>query len=99
MVIEPGAEAHGLERRCRTPMPLFGRHWCAVQHWQLDVLQGARARQEIESLEDESDLPIANQRELALRQTRDVAAVELVDAARRPIETPGEMHERRLARP
>ena len=68
-----------------------------VEQRQLDVVERRRARQQVEALEHEPDLLIAHARQLVLRQLRHVPAVELIDAARRPVETAGDVHERRLA--
>src|SRR5262249_14423491 len=58
----------------------------------------ARTRQQVEGLEDEPDLPVA---EPGLRvdvEARDVLPVEAVAAFTRPIEQAEHVHERRLAR-
>ena len=69
-----------------------------VDERQLDVVQRVGARQEIECLENETDLAVADVGELVVDHGGDVLAVELVAAGRRRIETAEHVHERRLAR-
>ena len=69
-----------------------------VEQRQLDVLDRRGARQQIEALEHEADGLVPDARELVGRQRRDIAAVHQDTAARRPIQAPEDVHERRLAR-
>ena len=80
-------------------MALGGLHLrrAVVEQRQFDVVERRGARQQVEALEDEPDLAVAHDRELVLRHARDVLAVEDVAAARRPIEAPEDVHQRRLA--
>src|SRR5258707_1312862 len=68
-----------------------------VEHGQLHVLDGAGAREQVEALEDEADLLAAQPRALIAREAADVAAVEEIGAARRPIEAADQVHEGALA--
>src|SRR5207249_10682405 len=68
-----------------------------VKKRQLHVLQRAGARKQVEPLEDEPDLLAAHSRELIARELSDVASVEQIRAARRPVETADEVHEGALA--
>ena len=80
-------------------MPLGGLlRRAAVEHRQFDVVERGRPRQQVESLEDEADAPVAHFRQLVLRHRRDVLAVEQVLAGRRPIQAADDVHEGRLAR-
>jgi hypothetical protein len=69
----------------------------AVEHRQLDVLDGPGARQQVEALEDEADLRVADLGPLVAVETRDVDAVQPVGARGRPVEAAQDVHERRLA--
>ena len=64
---------------------------------QLDVGQRARARDEVEALEDEADLAVAQVGELVLVGAADVEAVEPVDAAGRHVQAAEDVHQRALA--
>ena len=55
------------------------------------------SRQQVEALEDEPDLLVADDGQLVLRHPRHVVAVEEVLAGRRLVEAPDDVHERRLA--
>src|SRR5688500_6447036 len=93
-------ETNGVERGERA-LVTFGRLEfapVAVEQRQLDVVERRGAFEEVESLEHEPNFLVPDVRELVLRQLRDVAAVELVDAARRTVQTAGNVHEGRLAR-
>ncbi|MBA2297469.1 MAG: ATP-binding cassette domain-containing protein [Actinobacteria bacterium] len=63
-----------------------------------DVLLGGEHRQEVEELEDETDVPPAKPGQLVVLQGRDLHAVDLDRAARRPVEPGENVHESRLAR-
>ena len=70
LMIEAIAEADALQRRdgqrVRVALPAAA----VVQQRQLDVLHRAGARQEIEALEDEADLLVADRRERVLVERR-----------------------------
>ena len=81
-------EADALERDARPLAPLAPRE-PRVDERQLDVLEGARAGEQVEALEDEADGPVAHLRELAAAEARDLVAVErrslpLVGRSRQP---------------
>src|SRR5436190_23376005 len=69
-----------------------------IQHRQLDILKGRRARKQIEALEDETDFARTNVGALVLRHLGNILAVEDVTTLRRTIETTENVHHRRLAR-
>ena len=69
-----------------------------VQQRQLHVFDRGGARQQVEPLEHESDLPVADRRQLVVREMRDVAAVQQIASAGRAIEAAQDVHERRLSR-
>ena len=77
-------------RRSRAPT-------AGVDHRQLDVLQHAELRQQIEELKHEPDLPIPDARQLAHRGGGDLGAVELDAAFARRIEAAEDVHERGFA--
>src|SRR5471030_1751208 len=79
MMISAVGEADCLERGKRAAPP-FGRRDFrrTIQERQLDVLHRRRAREQVEALEDEPDLAVANRRELVVVQAGDVAILEPV---------------------
>src|SRR5690242_19039840 len=95
MVLTLG-QPHVGQPLARPPAPLAHGH-AAVEQGQLDVLQRARARQQVELLEDEADLGIADPGQLVTAEARHVVAAQPVAAARRRVETAEQVHERRLA--
>src|SRR5206468_13120856 len=64
----------------------------------LDVLEGGRAREQIEPLEDESEITPAEQRALVAVQCFDLDAAEQIGARARDIEAAEDVHGRRFAR-
>ena len=70
----------------------------AVEQGQLHVVERRRARQQVEALEDETDLGIPHRRQFVLRHLRHILAVEEVLARRRPRQATDDVHERGLAR-
>ena len=100
VVVHALAEADDLEHFLRALVPLGGLHLvraAVVEQRQLDVVERRRPRQQVEPLEDEADLLVADDRQLVLRHPGDVLAVEEVLPARRPIQAPDDVHEGRLA--
>ena len=70
----------------------------AVHEGQLDVLDGVEAREEVERLEDEADVLVADRGELVVGQLADVLARQLVRAGVGDVEAAEHVHQRRLAR-
>jgi hypothetical protein len=91
------AEPDRSERRAGTRV-LLGERQIAVVERQLDVLQRRRTRQQIEVLEDEAEAPVAQRGARVGGQVSDVDAAETVGPARRSVEAPDDVHERRLPR-
>ena len=75
-------EADRAQRGARA-LALLGGRDAAVDERQLDVLERARARDEVEALEDEAELAVADRRALVGGEARDVAPGEAVAPARR----------------
>ena len=69
----------------------------AVEHGQLDVFQRGGAGEEVEALEDEPELLVAQVGKLVAVETGDVHAVEQVAARGGPVEAAERVHERGLA--
>ena len=69
-----------------------------IDQRQLDVVQRGRARQQVEGLEDETDLLVADARQLVVVHLADLFAVEEVGALRGRVEAANQVHQRRLAR-
>jgi hypothetical protein len=63
---------------------------------QLDILDDGQVRQQIEELENHSDLPAAIENELVLRQTTDLASGDPDLAGGRAVDAPEEVKESRL---
>src|SRR5580765_6464128 len=98
MVARPLGKADALEHPHGTLEALFLRH-AGVEQGQLDILHRLRARQQVEVLEHEADVPVAHRGELARVHLRDRAAVEAVFAAGGAVEAADQVHEGGLARP
>ena len=65
---------------------------------QADILQRARARQQIEALEHEAEALAADARQFGFVQRGDIDALEQAASAGRPVEAADDGHQRRLAR-
>src|SRR5262249_5078887 len=70
-----------------------------VEEGQLHVFDRAGTCQEVEVLEHEAQLAVADGGALVRRQRRYIRAGQLVRAACGPVETADDVHERRLAGP
>ena len=78
------------------PAPaLFRRHTC-INERKLDVVERGRSREQVEGLEDESDLPISYAGELVLAQVAYFDTVQPIVAIRWRIQAADEVHEGRL---
>ena len=98
LVVLPARQAHDGEAPPRLLLALPRRVTAVrVDQRQLDVLERRRAREQVEGLEDEADLPVADLRPLVAVELRDVHAVEKVAARGRPVEAADDVHERALA--
>ena len=90
-------EPDRVERRPpRAPAAPRGRR-PGEQHRQLDVAERREARQQVEELEHETDPVPAQQRALLLRERADLAPLEQVAPARRPVEAADDVQQRGLA--
>src|ERR1700686_316937 len=87
-------EADRSKRRTR-PRRAVTRPGVDQRH--LDVVQRSGARDEVEALEHESDLAVANPRQLVVRELRHIGPVKQVTAAARYVEAADDVHQRRLA--
>src|SRR3954469_2763320 len=90
------AEAHLLQGPARPLLPLGARE-AGVDQRQLDVVQGVGAGEQVEGLEDEADLLVADPGQLGVVELLDGGAVEDVAPGRGGVETADEVHQRRLA--
>ncbi len=70
----------------------------AVTQGHIDVVEQVQVRDEVETLEDETDLFVAHGRGLGIGQAGNIAAVQLVFAVREPFEQAGDIQKRGLAR-
>jgi len=69
----------------------------AIHERQLDVLDGARAREQLERLEHEPDLAVAQVGELVVAEAAHVGAAQLVRAGARRVEQAEDVEQRALA--
>ena len=88
--------AHALEGVGHT-LAAFGRPHPAVGERQLDVLEHRQVANQVEALEDESDLAIADPRPLRGPQLGDRTVVQVIRAVRGGVEQAENREERRLA--
>jgi len=70
----------------------------AIEHRQLDIFECGRAREEIETLKNETELFVAKVGEFVAVELRNIDSVEQVNAAGRPVETAKRIHEGRFSR-
>src|SRR5687767_8676000 len=89
-------EADTLELLHRSRTPLIAVD-ARVQKRQLDILEDRRARQQVERLKNEAELLIADASQLFARHLRNVLTIEPITTGARRVETPKDVHERRLA--
>ena len=85
-----------VERREGLLLPL-GAGDAGVEERQLDVAQERGLGQQVEGLEDEADLLVADRGELEAGELRDVLAVQAVGALGRRVEAAEDVHEGGLA--
>src|SRR5216683_3323605 len=69
-----------------------------VDQWHLDVVQRGRTRDEVEALEDKTDLAVADGRKLVVVEPGDVGPVEEVASAGRHVQAADDVHQCRFAR-
>src|SRR5205823_5679611 len=96
MMLEARAEADPFERFYRA-LFAFAAADAGVDERELDVLDRARAGEQVEVLEDEAEEVIARFGELAFVHARDFATGEEIAAAGRAIEAADHVHQRRFA--
>jgi hypothetical protein len=77
-------------------MPLAAWH-PGIDQRQLDIVQGIGTGQQVEGLEDEADLAVAQGGQPGVGQVRDQVAVQPVLAAVRAVQATDDVHQRRLA--
>src|SRR3990172_781057 len=70
----------------------------AVDEGKLDIVEDIRTGEQIECLEDKSDLLVPYPSQLIVVHVADVRAVELVHSGRRSVEAADNIHERRFPR-
>src|ERR1019366_3463440 len=83
----------------RRPLAALATRDPRVDERELDVLDGARPREQVEALKYEADRLVANVGQLSAAETRNLVAVEDVAPAGGPVEAAKDFHEGRLARP
>ncbi len=89
-------EAHDSEGVLGAFLAFLGRER-GQQEGQLDVLQRAGARQQVEALEDEADAAVADVGQPVATQFLDALSVQFVGAPTGPVEAADDVHERRFA--
>src|SRR5262249_57148300 len=65
----------------------------AIEQRQLDVLEGRGSRQQVELLEHEADLRVADSREVVLGERAHVDIVEQITSGRRRVQAAQQIHE------
>jgi hypothetical protein len=75
----------------------LGRLHAAIDQRQLDVLEHGEVANQVEALEDEPDLAVADARALRQREVRDLVAVQHVRAFGRRVQQSEDRQQRRLA--
>ena len=98
LVVAAVAQAHALERLPGRGGGIEPAARAVVEQGQLDVLLGAGAGQQIESLEDEADVSVADVGQPVAAEAVDALAVQFVGARGRPVQAAEDVHERRLSR-
>ena len=91
-----GAQVHHLQGALGHPQPLLLGH-PGVDEGQLDVVQGGGPGQQVEGLEDEADLAVADRGQLVVVHLRDHLAPQHVGAAAGRVQAAHDVHEGRLA--
>ena len=95
-VVHAVGEADLLEQQL-DPRLALARAVAVEEQRHLDVLEGGDLRQQVEVLEDEADLAVADVGELVDVELRDLLAVEAVGAAARRVEAADDVEQGRLA--
>src|SRR5580658_6226159 len=81
IVSHPVSHVDALKRIFDTPLALNRRHSGAIGERQLDILFHGKVADEIEALEDETDLLVADARSIAKAQILDWLIVEQISTA------------------
>jgi|GEM_PF-2282218 len=97
VVLEARRQTHALQRRQRALAALAAGHVAVVQR-HLDVVQHVEVGDQVEGLEHETDLLVAQARALVVVHAVHVDAIEQVFAAGEILQQPGDGQERGLAR-
>src|SRR6266850_2902558 len=90
-------ETQPLEQRARPRAPLAAEYTAAILERQRHVLFHGEPWHQVECLEDEADLPIADLRQPLARQRADVLAIQPIAARGGRVEAPEDVHQRALA--
>ena len=91
-------QPHQLQVRLGPSSPLLPAD-AGIDEGELHVVQCRSPWQEVEGLEDEADLPVANTGELVVGEVADLNAVQPVLAFGGRVQAADEVHERRLPAP
>ena len=97
-MVDPPAQPHQLQGGQRPLAPLAGRD-AGVDEGQLDVGLGRRPLDEVEALEDEAQVPVADPGQLVVVELRHVGAADEVAARRRCVEAAEDVEHRALPAP
>src|SRR6267378_1615706 len=96
LVLHPVPQPHPLERP-RRPDAARGATEPRVNQRQLHVVQRGRTGKQVERLEDEADLLVADPGQLIVGQIGDLLSVEPILPCGRRVETADQVHERRFS--
>ena len=93
LVVGPCFQADGFQL-FHGPFCPFLAADAGVDQGQGDVVQGGNAGQEVEVLEDEADVLVADDGQFIVAEVGDFLAAELVRARRGPVQAAQDVHER-----
>ena len=96
LVVDAVTKPDAVQRVQSNFAPLF-RADPRIDQRQLDIVQGIGARQQIERLKNEADLPISNLGQLIIVHLAHVRAVELVTSGAGRIQAADQVHQRGFA--
>ena len=88
-------QSHGVQHAKSALSSLFLED-IPIDHGKDDIIQRRELRQQIEALEDKTDLAISGIGQRTVPEPRDLFPIELVRAATRTVETTQNIHQRRF---
>ena len=96
LVVGPRFQADGFQL-FHGPFRPFPAADTGVDQGQGDIVQGGDAGQEVEVLEDEANVLVADDGQFIVAEVGDFLAAELIRTRRRPVQAAQDVHERRFS--